>query len=116
MEALGLCAESEASKPVWADGLLSSCRNTQMVRPDITWSVNAYWHTMIQKNCRERLKIGTGGGATLASRATSVGARRFWGEKVTPASLEGDDLCGVFSFANLDYLRFRLLRRTGASR
>lgn len=104
MQTLGLCAESEASKPVRADGLLSSWRNTQMVRTDITWSVNAYWHSMIQKNCGERRKISTDGGAVSASRATSAGARRLWGEKVTPASLGGDNLRGVFSFANLDYL------------
>lgn len=53
-----------------------------MVRPDITWSVNAYWHSRIQKNCRERLKTGTGFGATLTPRATSAGARRLWGKKL----------------------------------
>jgi len=52
-----------------------------MVRPDTAWSVNAYWHSMIQKNCGEQLKIGTDSGATLASRATSAGAGRLWGKK-----------------------------------
>lgn len=89
MQTLGLCAESEASKPVRADGLLSSWRNTQMVRTDITWSVNAYWHSMIQKNCGERLKISTDGGAVSASRATSAGARRLWGKKLLLLHLGG---------------------------
>lgn len=73
-----------------------------MVRPDITWSGNAYWHPMIQKNCREQLKIGTDSRATLASRATSAGARRQ--EKVTSDSLEMEGTCCVLSFVNLDCL------------
>lgn len=79
-----------------------------MVRPDISWSVNAYWHSIIQKNCRERLKkISTDGRAALASRATSAGTRRLWGKKLLLVHLGGGggSLRGVFSFADLDYLR-----------
>lgn len=45
------------------------------------WTLD--WHSMVQKNCRERLKIGKDGRASLASRATAVGARMLWGENVT---------------------------------
>lgn len=102
---IGSCAVSEASKPVWADGLSSSWRNTQMVRPDIAWSVNTYWHSLIQKNCRERLKIGTNFGATLALTVTSAGAsfggkRYFWYLRRSGGG-EGV-LTWIFSFRDLD--------------
>lgn len=97
-ETLGSCAESEAGKPVRADGLLSSWRNTQMVRADTTWSVNAYWHSVIQKNYREQLKIGTDGGAALASR------QHLWVQKGSGGRSYSWFTWGGH-FANLDYLR-----------
>lgn len=117
METLGSCAESEASKPVRADGLLSSWRNTQMVRPDISWSVNAYWHSIIQKNCRERLKkISTDGRAALASRATSAGTRRLWGKKLLLVHLGGGgELTWCFLLRRFRLFKVRLLRGTRAS-
>ena len=51
MEILGSCAENEARQPGRADGLWSSWRSTQMVNLDITWTVKACWHSVIQKNC-----------------------------------------------------------------
>lgn len=74
-----------------------------MVRPDITWSVNAYWHSTMQKNCRERLKIGTDFGATLTPRATSAGARRLWGKKLllVPSVEWWEGACAYMEFSPL---------------
>lgn len=81
-----------------------------MVRPDIAWSVNIYWQSVIQKNYREWLKIGTDFGATLAPRATSAGARRLWGKKLLLVPLGewwqgGCAYVGFSLFKDLDYLK-----------
>lgn len=110
---------SGASNPVWADGLSSSWRNMQMVRPDIARSVNIYWHSAIQKNCREWLKIGRDFGATLAPRATSADARRLWGKKLFLVP-SGEWWWGGYADVGFSPLKIwttkvRLLRGTRAS-
>lgn len=76
------------------------------------WTLD--WHS-IQKNYRERLKIGKDGGASLASRATSVGARMFWRKKLLLSHLgwEGG-LTWCFLLCKLRLCKVRLLRGIGA--
>lgn len=54
-----------------------------MVRPDTSWSVNTHWHSMVQKNCREWLKMGTDGRATSAFQSIiCVGKKPIGGKKL----------------------------------
>lgn len=80
-----------------------------MVRPDIAWSVNTYWHSVIQKNCRVA-KDWHRFWNHIGSQSNICRCKKALREKVTLGTLGGvvgGRVClhGIFSSKDLDYLK-----------